>query len=319
MVPSTATANAMYRAGGTARQPRSFMKARETWTASHGKPGARSGRSVASRKRCSVKHGVGGFTLVELLVTIGVIAVLAGLLVSSLRYGKFRAKVTQCSNNMRQIAIACQLHAADGQRGLLPSYMLPTGSGGSTGLMGYHAVEPWFVAFEMITNVEKYGVGPSMWYCPTRHKWDTINEVYKWKTGKTIGTGADLVANYQLVSPAPMVGVDMFWWVPRPLEGLDVNYPDPKVLETRTGEAWPTKIEDSTAATQPIASDWLMGGWDAERKVVTLPNGGSGGHRLGGKNRSNNAVFTDSHVETRPFSKVQWQALSGDGKSAYLY
>jgi hypothetical protein len=263
----------------------------------------------------SDKEAAGGFTLVEILVTIGVIAVLVGLLVPSLRYGKFRAKVTRCSNNMRQIAIACQLYAADGKKGLLPSYMLPTGSGGSSGLMGYRAVEPWFVAFEMITNVETYGVGPSMWHCPTRHKWDTINEVYKWKTGKAIGTGTDLVAHYQSAG-TPMVALDMFWWVPRPLEGLDVDYPNPELLKTRTGEPWPTKIEATTAATQPIASDWLSGEWDSERKVVPSA---SGGHMFGGKIRSNNAVFTDAHIETRPFSKVQWQALSGDGKRAYLY
>jgi prepilin-type N-terminal cleavage/methylation domain-containing protein len=246
-VPTSAPPKAIYRAGGIARLPRSFMRERETRTASHRKPGARGGRSVASGNRCSVKHGVGGFTLVELLVTIGVIAVLASLLVPSLRYGKFRAKVTQCSNNMRQIAIACQLYAADGNKGLLPSYMLPTGSGRGV-------VEPWIVAFGMITNVETYGVGPRMWYCPTRDKWDIINGSYKLETGKTIETGADLVAHYHLTD-TPMVPLDMFWWVPRPLEGLNTSYPDPKLLKTRTGEPWPTKVEDATAATQPIASD----------------------------------------------------------------
>ena len=284
-------------------------------TQGRGKPShaARGGRSVGSRDGCPGKYRVGGFTLVELLVTIGVIAVLIGLLVPALRYGKFRGKVTQCSNNMRQIAIACQLYAADGKSGLLPSYMLPTAS---SRLIDYRDIEPWFVAFSMITNVEKYGVGPSMWYCPTRERWETLNEFYEWKTGKTIETAADLVANYQVVSPAPMVGIDMFWWVPRPLEGLGVAYPGPKLLTARTGAPWPTRIEDAAAATQPIASDWLMGTWDAGRKVVTSA---SGGHALGGRIRSNNAVFTDGHVETRPFSKVQWQALSDNGRHAYLY
>jgi hypothetical protein len=214
---------------------------------------------------------------------------------------------------MRQIAIACQLYAADGKEGLLPSYMLLTAS---SRLREYRDIEPWFVAPDMITNLEKYGVAPSMWFCPTREKWNTANDFYRWKTGKSIGTGADLVEYYHLQT-APMGFLDMFWWVPRPLEGLDVDYPNPELLKTRTGEPWPGKIEDSTAATQPIASDWLIGDWDAERKVVTRASGG--GHAFGGKIRSNNAVFTDAHVETRPYSKVQWQALSGDGRRAYMY
>lgn len=263
----------------------------------------------------SGKHGAGGFTVMELLVTIGIIAVLVGLLVPAVRYGKFRTKVTQCSSNMRQIAIACQLYATDGKKGLLPSFMLPTGSGGSTGLMGYRAVEPWFVAFGMITNVGNYGVSPRMWYCPTRDRWDTANEFYKWKTGKTMGTGPDLVAKERL-SGSPIAGIDMFWWVPRHLEGLDVDYPDPKLFKTRTGEPWPTKIEDPSATVQPIASDWLSGEWDPERKAVPSA---SGGHAFGHKIKNNNAVFADTHVETRPYPKVQWQALSGDGKHAFLY
>jgi hypothetical protein len=252
---------------------------------------------------------------VELLVTIAIIAVLAGLLLAGVTYGKFRGRVTQCSNNMRQIAIACQLYAADGQKGYLPSYMLPTAS---SRLVQYREIDPWFVAFEMITNLEKYGVSPSLWYCPTRGGWNGINGFYEWKAGKRIETGADLVNYFHLVN-APTAGIDMFWWVPRRLEGLEARYPDPELIQSRSSQPWPTMIEDPAAAAQPIASDWLMGGWDAEKKVITSA---SGGHSLGPKGskvRSNNAVFTDAHVETRPFSKVQWQALSGDGKNAYLY
>jgi hypothetical protein len=183
-------------------------------------------------------------------------------------------------------------------------------------LAGYGEIDPWFVAFGTITNLEKYGVSPRMWYCPTRKYWGLVTEYYEWKTGKTIGTAADLINYYHLVD-APMAGIDMFWWVPRSLEGMNVDFPDPKLLQTRTSIPWPTKIEDASAATQPIASDWLLGwDWDPQKKVVPHANGG---HTFGGKIRNSNAVFTDAHVETRPFSKVQWQALSGDGKNAYMY
>jgi len=53
------------------------------------------------------------FTLVELLVTIAIIAILAGLLLPALSRASENGKRTSCAGNLRQINLAIRLYAGD--------------------------------------------------------------------------------------------------------------------------------------------------------------------------------------------------------------
>lgn len=59
------------------------------------------------------------FTLVELLVVIGIIAVLVGILMPALNRARQQAQQTQCMSNMRQIGIGLQMYVGE-NKGWLP-------------------------------------------------------------------------------------------------------------------------------------------------------------------------------------------------------
>src|SRR5690242_11292403 len=54
-----------------------------------------------------------GFTLIELTVVIGIIALLAALLMPALRRAKEYSMASQCASNLRQIYVAFGAFAAD--------------------------------------------------------------------------------------------------------------------------------------------------------------------------------------------------------------
>ena len=68
-----------------------------------------------------------GFTLVELLVVIGIIALLISILLPALNKARQAAQTIKCASNMRQIAQALMLYIND-SRGVLPPSVVSSGT-----------------------------------------------------------------------------------------------------------------------------------------------------------------------------------------------
>jgi type II secretory pathway pseudopilin PulG len=93
-----------------------------------------------------------GFTLLELLVVLGAVAVLITLQLPALAGGKNQTQIGICASHVRQLALACQIYANDN------TDRLPVMSG--------NARWPWDLPVPIANALLNSGTGVTTFYCP---------------------------------------------------------------------------------------------------------------------------------------------------------
>lgn len=240
-----------------------------------------------------------GFSIVELLIVVGIIAVLLALLLPALNYARFQAHVTECTASQRQFVAMMTSYAGD-YNDYFPRFDAPPAE--LTGADNPHDVTYEFYSFLM----GHYGQPHSSFYCPFT---DELITSINW-------------------GPGGFVEIGYAYWVPRvgnPYPWLPlspVNFPpDPGngIVNGTQIIHGPTKLGDPLANTNPVLTDDVYLNVDPRTPGFSIANAPpqdffqqNSTHLYRGKLNNFNEAYADGHVETFTPDRIKWSYESGN-------